>query len=251
MRGQRYRMRSCPLWSARLGAKLNCMSWSSLRLTTLACVAVGLCALEVRAQVGADAGLPAASTALDARQRSTAGMPGSAPFAKTINPAMLTEGVQARLRERAAARARVDTSAGADSAGSPPRPSEAARRIGEARMRRVQAFETHDGVTILSNRVSELPLGPSAPIRQSTPPEREGETLVARPALTEARGLRAAGTSAPVQQGSTSDGWGWPIAALLAVGAAVGTALFGTTWLGKLGLAKPRLSPPGSREPPV
>ena len=150
----------------------------------------------------------------------------SAALQKTMAPSHLPESVQRRLRERA----------GANPSAEPPVPlpaeaaaavSETARRIGEARMRRVEAFDTGKGVTILSNRFSESPssIRVASQPREPIPP-REGESIVDPPALTETRSLRAAATSAPTRGNVDHRGWLWPLAALLTVSAGLGTLLY-------------------------
>lgn len=102
-------------------------------------------------------------------------------------------------------------------------------------MRRVQAFDTGKGVTILSNRLSELPI-PTHVAAQTPGPTlpREGETVVAPGPLTETRSLRASITSAPVPRDTDPRGWLWPLAALLAVSAGLGTLLYRKASSGKL-----------------
>lgn len=198
------------------------------------------CSLE-RASLGAVCGALALALALaagDAAAQSDAGQPpfatnegaladrapGGAPFQKTIAPSSLPESVQRRLRERAGA----DPSAKPlepPSAEAPRALSETARRIGDARMRRVQAFDTGRGVTILSNRLAELPSPTHVAAREPEPiSAREGKTLLQPTELTETRSLRAA--AAPVPRDADLHGWLWPLAALLAVSAALAALVY-------------------------
>lgn len=126
---------------------------------------------------------------------------------------MLSESVQARLEEREAERRRES--------------EEEPRRRGEARMKRVHSFETEQGLTILSNRLAELPaprLAMTAPVPVAPPP-REGETVVERPEVTETLALRSI-ASASVARDADPTWLGWVLASFMAVGAIVGTLWF-------------------------
>lgn len=185
------------------------------------CFALGLAVREAAAQ--SDAGQPLAHT----NERALVDRAlGGAPFQKAIAPSSLSESVQRRLRERA----------GPDPSARPVEPppaeapralSETARRIGEARMRRVQAIDTGQGVTILSNRLAELPAPTHVAARQPDPLlAQEGTTLVGPSEYTETRSLRVASASAPSSRDADFRGWLWPLAALLAACAGLGTLLY-------------------------
>jgi len=102
-------------------------------------------------------------------------------------------------------------------------------------MRRVQAFDTGKGVTILSNRFSELADATLVATQaHASPPPREGETVIAPRSLTETRSLRPAATSASEPRNADRRGWLWPLAALVAVSAGLGTLLYRKTSAGRI-----------------
>jgi hypothetical protein len=196
------------------------------------------------AQSHADAGA--------ARRSPSAAMPGErrlgSPSLKSIPNAssVLSEGVRARLAERAAARhpselaahdpASIEKPGSAASPAAAPAPvlSEPLRR-GIAHQRRVQALDTGNGITVLSNRVTEPPAPRLASVRRSASGEAE---LAADPpvlasdesSVTETRSLRALSTrgdAAKAREGSLGlGGLVWPFVLLLATGAVVGTLWF-------------------------
>lgn len=164
------------------------------------------------------------------------------------NPAQLSESVRARLEQRAALHA-ADLAQGAQGvAAAPPvtqpavpvqgaLPDDAPLRRGEARQRRVQAVDTEEGVTVLSNRLV-LPDPRLALTAQRTvaaepdpePPVEEDEALaLSEPAsVTETHSLRTLGSRpAPSNPVSAGLGWlVWPFVLFLLGGAVVGTLWF-------------------------
>jgi hypothetical protein len=157
------------------------------------------------------------------------------------NPGQLSENVRARLQEQAAGRHPSDlapqpsATAGSSALGAPSfrRVETEPLRRGEARMRRVQAVETGEGVTILSNRMAELPERTltALAMRRARPPEpTEGvpSALAARTSVTETHSLRtlASRTVAPKTHG-TGLGWLlWPFALFVTTGAVVAALWF-------------------------
>ena len=185
-----------------------------MSLIGAACFLAGPHTGEAWAQ--ADAGRePASAPIHDLEAAPKAATPAQASpfFPKAIRPSMLAESVQSRLEERDAERRRES--------------EEEPRRRGEARMKRVRSVETEQGITILSNRLTELPaprLAMTAPM-PAAPPPREGETVVERPEVTETLALRAI-TSASVARDADPTWLGWVLASFMAVGAVVGTLWF-------------------------
>lgn len=212
-------------------------SCSHSRAGLVACAVLGATVGEASAR--ADAGQPASTTSARARDLAFPAR-GQTAFQQAIAPSHLPESVQEQLRERAGASPSAEPPTPAPP-GAPRALSETARRIGEARMRRVQAFDTSDGVTILSNRFSELPNPRQVAVQApSPPPRREGETVIAPPALTETRSLRPTVPSASMPRDTDLRGWLWPLAALLAFSAALGTLLYRKTSAGKVGANEAR-----------
>jgi hypothetical protein len=194
----------------------------------------------------ADAGVPArAATAAPTQQKAQAeqksdGTSGVLP--KTINPALLSEGVRARLEERvsgrhASALPQAPEPRGASSGGlaaaAPPRAMNEPLRRGQARTR-VQAVETDEGVTILSNRLQPLPTPRLASLVAQRPapkqelPEDDGvapAAVVSASDVTQTHSLRPL-SSRSVKEKGTGLGWLlWPFA-LFVTSAAVVSALW-------------------------
>lgn len=171
------------------------------------------------------------------------------------NPGVLSDGVRARLEQNAARHAanlplhdpghpregREHAAAGAGGAQHFPL-SEPLRR-GDSQMRRVQALETNEGVTVLSNRVESpdprlsmvAPQRPHVvehheePSEAAEPEARENEDLAAAPHVVEkTHNLRALRERpAPPKAASTGNGWlAWPLMLFVATGAVVGTLWF-------------------------
>jgi hypothetical protein len=170
---------------------------------------------------------------------------------KAINPDQLSEGARARLAERAAGRhpsslpAREpaprpdlprEAAPGAAAQVPPYRPvpggSEPLRR-GQARMR-VQAVETDEGVTLLSNRIQLPERRLSAAVAKRPTPDPEppvtDEAVAAADLsnVTETHSLRPS-SSRNARAKSTSTGLGWllwPFVLFVTTGAVVGTLWF-------------------------
>jgi hypothetical protein len=155
---------------------------------------------------------------------------------KTLNPAQLSESVRARLQEHTLGRHASNLPAPEVR----PRhetPSEPLRR-GLARQRRVQAVETAEGVTVISNRL-ELPEPRLASMARRQPkpvevaPEEEHELEVANAShpesVTETHSLRAM-TARPAKaklDAGTGLGWLiWPFVLFVTTGAVVATLWF-------------------------
>jgi hypothetical protein len=173
--------------------------------------------------------------------------------------AQLSESVRARLERRSAAArhaanlpqddsARAATAQAPSQIGSavaldPAAPSNEPLRRGEARQRRVQALDTGEGLTVLSNRLvlpeprlaltaqrsaevaSELEPPVEAP---DEPALAEGSSVTEPQSITETHSLRAL-SGRPTKSRATSAGLGWlvwPFALLLLGGAVVGTLWF-------------------------
>jgi hypothetical protein len=169
---------------------------------------------------------------------------------KAINPAQLSESARARLAERAAGRHATslpvrepaprhmlppETTPGATTV-PPYRPrtvgSEPLRR-GQAHMR-VQAVETDEGVTLLSNRI-QLPeprLSEAVAKRPLPAPERplveEVATAAGPPRTTETHSLRPMSSSSKKAKNSGGglDWLLWPFVLFVTTGAVVGTLWF-------------------------
>jgi hypothetical protein len=171
---------------------------------------------------------------------------------KLINPSQLSEGTRARLAERAAGRHPTSFPArepmphhqlpheeGATSmpAYRPRLDTAEPLRRGQARMR-VQAVETDDGVTLLSNRIQLPEPRISAaiakrPLPVPEPPVAEDPVAAAdTPNVTETHSLRPstshnASHDAKAKNKSTGLGWLlWPFALFVTTGAVVGTLWF-------------------------
>ena len=212
------------------------------KLTVALLTATGLVAPSALAQDHPDAG--AAHSPAGARRI-------GAPVLKSIPNAnsVLSEGVRARLAERAAARHPSEIAAHEPAPGETrPAPvataptaapqqamSEPLRR-GIAYQRRVQALDTADGITVLSNRVSEPPAPRLAALQPSAVAETEQASDEQRALaddgsrITETRSLRALSSRRDVPQArerSLGIDWLlWPFVLLLATGAVVGTLWF-------------------------
>lgn len=173
----------------------------------------------------------------------------SGALPKLIDPAQLSESVRARLSERAAGRHASDLPEREPALGGGPVPlvrSRASRdplRRGMARMRRVQAVETAEGVTLLSNRIHPLP----EPLLESTlerrpepeapnPPEGPAREALAaaagaaseRPNATETRSLRPSASRSVAPKGTGLGSLLWPFVLFVTAGAVVSTL-----WLNK------------------
>jgi hypothetical protein len=170
---------------------------------------------------------------------------------KVINPTQLSEGTRARLAERAAGRhpsslpaqepnARHELpheAAPGVAASVPPFRGHAGLseplRRGQARMR-VQAVETREGITVLSNRIQlpEQRLSAAVakrPLPDPEPPVVEEAVAAADPSsVTETRSLRPISSrSARAKNPSTGLGWLlWPFVLFVTTGAVVGTLWF-------------------------
>jgi hypothetical protein len=185
---------------------------------------------------------------------SSGGASGELP--KAIDPTMLSEGVRAGLAERAAGRhpgtlpsARSDLrEPGAREPAVPPgSPLAAARnrivdeplRRGEAHKRRVQALETDEGITVLSNRINSLSGSPrlasviaeQPPAQQplhDSPPVEDEALASAEPGITATHSLRPS-SSRRLDAKNTGSGLGWllwPFVLFVTTGAVVGTLWF-------------------------
>jgi hypothetical protein len=213
-----------------------------------------LLAVPARAQSHADAGVqhqPAAAPEPAPTEPPDTRPPGErAAGLKSIpNPGQLSESVRARLQEQAAGKHPSTLAqepprplhelpstapAGTSALGAPSfrRVESEPLRRGEARMRRVQAVETVEGVTILSNRMVELPERrlTSLSMRKPAPPEAfDDEPIAASDSrVTETHSLRtlASRTVTPKSHG-TGLGWLlWPFALFVTTSAVVGTLWF-------------------------
>jgi len=204
--------------------------------------AASLVAPAALAQSPADAGAAHSSAAPAARRM-------GAPVLKSIPNAnsVLSEGVRARLAERAAARhpseiaaqepAAAEATASAVAAApaaAPARAQSEPLRRGAAYQRRVQALDTGNGITVLSNRVTEPPAPRLAALQPSAPGEHEPvsaeQEAEDESRITETRSLRALSSRREVPQArerSLGIDWLiWPFVLLLATGAVVGTLWF-------------------------
>lgn len=230
----------------RLGRPVRCPVSS---VAVLVAVVAALGASDARAQGHPDAGAPrhAARVTPPASEQHP-----DAPMLKSIpNPAsVLSDSVRARLQERAAARHPSELAAAersaehAPSAGSVVAQSARQHAMNEAlqqgagHQRRVQALDTGDGVTVLSNRSSERAaprLAALAPAAASSEPEpilaeREEQAGDESSRVTETRSLRALSSRREVpkaRERSLGVDWLiWPFVLLLATGAVVGTLWF-------------------------
>ncbi|HTV25762.1 MAG TPA: hypothetical protein VMG12_44000 [Polyangiaceae bacterium] len=168
---------------------------------------------------------------------------------KMINPGLLSESTRARLAERAGGRhasalplpepqshrelpPEVQGTAGTPShrlrAGSEP------LRRGQARLR-VQAVETDEGVTLLSNRIQLPETRLSAAVAKTPLPEPPEPRVLEEPValadtsnVTETHSLRPMSSRA-AKANSASSGLGWllwPFALFVTTGAVVGTLWF-------------------------
>jgi hypothetical protein len=168
---------------------------------------------------------------------------------KLIDPNQLSEGTRARLAERAAGRHASSLPARepaprqeASQQGAPgpvppyrPRISGAEALQGARGRTRVQALETDEGVTLLSNRIQLSESRISAAVaKQPRPPAPEPpvveETVATAdsPSITETRSLRPLSSrSAKAKDASTGLGWLlWPFVLFVTTGAVVGTLWF-------------------------
>jgi hypothetical protein len=206
-----------------------------------------LLALPVQAQSHADAGVQHHAAA---PAEPPATEPGDRSGLKAIpDPAQLSESVRARLQEQAAGRHPSNlaqepprplhelpsAAAGSSAVGAPSfrRVTTEPLRRGEARMRRVQAVETVEGVTILSNRMMELPERTLTAMAMRRPPppeavEDEPSALASGSRVTETHSLRTlASRTVTPKTHSTGLGWLlWPFALFVTTGAVVGALWF-------------------------
>jgi hypothetical protein len=216
-------------------------SWSRRTVGSSVVAAIAaqslLLALPALAQSQADAGVQHHAAASEPADR-------AAGLKAIPNPAQLSENVRARLQEQAAGRHPSNLSQ------APPRPlhelpstalgAPSFRRVdteplrrGEARMRRVQAVETGEGVTILSNRMVQLPERTLTAMAMRRPPppeavEDEPITLGAGSRVTETHSLRTlASRTVTPKTHSTGLGWLlWPFGLFVTTGAVVGALWF-------------------------
>lgn len=192
----------------------------------------------------ADAGAPASTAAFKPPAEPARPAEASGVLPKTINPALLSEGTRARLEERVSGRhasalpsqvpeLRTATSAAAPGAGLPPGSMNEPLQRGQARTR-VQALETDEGITILSNRLqpesvprlaSLVAQQPAAPLEQAETEEIAPAAAVSTSDATETHSLRPLSSSGVTGKG-TGLGWLlWPFA-LFVTSAAVVSALW-------------------------
>ena len=186
-------------------------------------------------------------------ETSSGGASGALP--KAVDPALLSESVRAGLAERAAGRhpgglpsANPDLrelgAGGATPSGSPfvarrNRTVDEPLRRGEAHMRRVQALETDEGITLLSNRITSVSGSPRlAAVMAEQPPQQqplhdsppaEDETVVStEPGVTATHSLRPS-SSRRLEAKNAGSGLGWllwPFVLFVTTGAVVGTLWF-------------------------
>jgi hypothetical protein len=214
-------------------------------LTVALHAASSLLAPAAMAQNHADAGAGQASANAAGARRMGAPVLKSIPNANSV----LSEGVRARLAERAAARHPSELAAhepaaaeakpapaAAAPAVAPQQPTSEPLRRGLAHLRRVQALDTGNGITVLSNRISEPPAPRLAAVKRSVAAESEQASGEHRaqaddePRITETRSLRALSSRREVPQARERsfgiDWLIWPFVLLLATGAVVGTLWF-------------------------
>jgi hypothetical protein len=153
---------------------------------------------------------------------------------KKLDPAQLSDSVRNRLQQHTLGRHASNLPAPEVK----PRhetPNEPLRR-GLARQRRVQAVETAEGVTVISNRL-ELPEPRLAAMRQAKPvevaPEEAHAIEVANAShpesVTETHSLRAMSARPAKAKLDTGTGLGWliwPFVLFVTTGAVVGTLWF-------------------------
>ena len=168
---------------------------------------------------------------------------------KLVNPLQLSEGTRARLAERAAGRhpsalpppePQSHRELPAEAQSPAPLPPSRTRmgseplRRGQARMR-VQAVETDEGVTLLSNRIQLAEPRLSAAVARTPlpepiePPAAEHPIALAdTPSVTETHSLRPMSSrAAKAKHTSTGLGWLlWPFVLFVTTGAVVGTLWF-------------------------
>jgi hypothetical protein len=227
-----------------MGSRLYRRTGWSLNFGTSVLGACVLAAVLGAAPAGAqhaDAGAAHPAAPPPAPVEPKAPPPASGVLPKTIDPNMLSEKTRAGLQDRTAGRHASSLPSAkpelglAPNAGLPtrPRPDNEPLRRGEAHMRRVQAVETDQGVTLLSNRIHRLPEPRVTPLlarRQSDPieepPKEEAVVATAEPPhVTETRSLRP--SSARRANSGTGLGWLlWPFVLFIATGAVVGTLWF-------------------------
>lgn len=227
------------------------MRWDARALAALpftALCVVALWALPARAQ-HADAGVPHAADAPPAAEPKAPPEP-SGVLPKTIDPNLLSERTRASLQERTAGRHASSLPApNAEAARDPSRRPEAPsssttfrqqptgepQRRGDALMRRVQAVETGEGVTLLSNRIKAaprvsdmIPKKPREPRDETAPEQEEAVAANESPSITETRSLRpASARSAGAKNASRGLGWlVWPFVLFVTAGAVLGTLWF-------------------------
>lgn len=208
---------------------------------------IGLPATPVLAQAAPDAGTGRAANEppQDRRVSASKGRAHSPFFPKLIGaPALLSEKVRAKLEERARSRAIEQAAAGHIEPGSarataPLADSPLAEPAGietveprvmgdDVRSRRMVAFETDEGITVLSNHARDVPT-PVRAIAKSAPLGVEAEPVVVadhRP-MTETRGLHARTDAARRSAGATTASiiesglvW-WGVAGAASVGLAL------------------------------
>jgi hypothetical protein len=228
---------------------------ASLGARTLALCALAtlFVASPARAQ-HADAGTERQATRPAAPPEAKPPTEASGILPKAIDPSVLSEGARASLQERSGGRLppnlqspRPELGQGSsrltDSPFSGGAPGLAARqrlaepvRRGEAHQRRVQALETAEGITLLSNRIHPLPEPRVSPLVARTsrepiadsPPDQPSLVASSEPAnVTETRSLRPGAAHLASSRSGTGLGWLlWPFVLFVTTGAVVGTLWF-------------------------
>ena len=208
-------------------------------------------ALAGLAALGLDIRIAQAQGHPDAGVSQRSGGAGASTLKSIPNPGLLSEGVRASLRERAAARHPSEIAAQASAAAAQPTsspasaaaqstrhpPSSEPLRRGLAQQRRVQALDTGNGITVLSNRVIEPPAPRLASLARAAAGEAEHSVFEPEEQasndesqVTETRSLRALSSRRDVpkaRERSLGLDWLlWPFVLLLATGAVVGTLWF-------------------------
>ncbi len=194
----------------------------------------------------ADAGAPAAARKPPAEPKAAAQTPpaeASGVLPKTINPALLSAGTRARLEERVAGRhtsalplqtPELSGAAAASSVAASRRPTNEPLRRGQARTR-VQAVETDEGITILSNRLqpqqpaprlaSLVAQQPAAPLEAAEDEDIAPAAAVLASDVTQTHSLRPLSSRGAKGKGTGLAWLLWPFALFISSTAVV-TALW-------------------------